>query len=68
VCEEAGELALPGQRFLLTRMNKPVAEFVHAADVIEVSVSCDRDHLPGRVYQPAEHSTQRSDPGAGVHD
>jgi hypothetical protein len=66
--EEAGELPLPGQRFLLTRMNKSFPEFVHAPDVIVMSVSCDRDHPLGGIYEPAEHPCQRSDPCARVHD
>ena len=68
VREEAGELTLPGQGFLLTRMNKSLPEFVHAPDVIVVSVSCDRDHPLGGVYEPAEHPGQRGDPCARVHD
>jgi hypothetical protein len=66
--EEAGELSLSGQGFLLTRTNKSFPEFVQAPDVIVVSMSCDRDHPLAGVYEPAEHPGQRSDPCARVHD
>jgi hypothetical protein len=60
--EEARELPSPGQGFLLVRMNKSVREFVHAPDVIVVSVSCDRDHPLAGFGESAEHPGQRSDP------
>jgi hypothetical protein len=66
--EEARELPPPGQGFLLARMNKSVREFVHAPDVIVVSVSGDRDHPLAGFGEPAEHPGQRSDPRARVHD
>lgn len=66
--KEGGELALPGQGFPLTRMNKSFPELVHAPGVIIVSVSRDRDHPLGRVCERAEHPGQRSDPRARVHD
>jgi hypothetical protein len=66
--EEAGELALPGQGSLLPQMNESFPEFVHAPDVIVVSVSCDRDHPLAGAYEPAEYTGQRSNPGTRVHD
>jgi hypothetical protein len=54
LANEAGELTVPGQESLLARMNKSFPEFVHAPDVIIVSMSRDRDYALGGVYQPAE--------------
>lgn len=66
--EEAGELAVPGQEFLLPQMNESFPEFVHAPDVIVVSVSCDRDHPLAGAREPAEYPGQWSNPGTRVHD
>src|ERR1700733_8130770 len=52
--KQAGELPLPGQQFLLTRVNKSFPELVHAPNVIVVSVGSDRDHPLSVVYEPAE--------------
>ena len=49
-------------------MNESFPEFVHAPDVIVVSVSCDRDHPLAGAHEPAEYPGQRSNPGTRVHD
>src|SRR3984957_4858988 len=68
--KETGELALPGHGFLLTRMNKPFPEFVHASHVIAVSVSRDRDHPIGGGDEPIQPPGQRRKPLRAVrpHD
>jgi hypothetical protein len=66
--EEAGELAFPGQGFLLTWITSLSPEFVQSPDVIVVSVNCDRDHPLGGVCERAKHPRQRGNPCPCIHN